>query len=164
MKQTFFFLMVVGLLSCNQRTENGEVLQSRIDSLQHDINNSYKPGFGDLMGTLQIHHSKLWFAGQNENWPLADFEIHEISEAIDDIKAYQRGRKETKMIDLLQPSLHKIDSAIQQKDPELFRRGYTLMTATCNSCHHETDHGFVVVKTPDTPPFSNQDFRVQSKE
>lgn len=164
MKQTFLFLLALGLFACNQQTEHVEVLQSRIDSLQHDINNSYKPGFGDLMGTLQIHHSKLWFAGQNENWPLADFEIHEISETVDDIKEYQRDRKETKMIDLLQPSLHKIDSAIQQKDPELFRRGYTLLTATCNSCHRETDHGFVVVKTPDTPPFSNQDFRVRDQK
>lgn len=64
------------------------------------------------------------------------------------------------MIDLLQPSLHKIDSAISQKDPALFRRGYTLLTATCNSCHRKTDHGFVVVKIPDNPPFSNQDFTV----
>ena len=35
------------------------------------------PGFEEFMSNIQAHHAKLWFAGQNHNWKLADFEIHE---------------------------------------------------------------------------------------
>jgi hypothetical protein len=44
-------------------------------------NNAYTPGFGDLMSSIQVHHSKLWFAGKNQNWALAAYEeslIHSI--------------------------------------------------------------------------------------
>ncbi|MBO9531092.1 MAG: hypothetical protein J7514_15265, partial [Acinetobacter oleivorans] len=70
-------------------------MQNRIDSLQSQLEHSYKPGFGDFMGRIQVHHNKLWFAGQNQNWKLADFEIHEISEAVSDIQKYQAHRKES---------------------------------------------------------------------
>ena len=38
------------------------------------------------MTYIQIHHSKLWFAGKNQNWELAKFELDEISETIEAIK------------------------------------------------------------------------------
>lgn len=97
MKYILPFLLISGLLSCNQKAGDLQTLQNRIDSLELNIGEAYKPGFGDFMGTIQLHHNKLWFAGQNQNWELADFEIHEIIEAIDDIKMYQKTRKETKM-------------------------------------------------------------------
>lgn len=164
MKQTFLFLLAIGLFACKHRTDNVQVLQNRIDSLEHKIDNAYKPGFGDFMASIQVHHNKLWFAGQNENWKLADFEIHEITEAIDDIKEYQKGRKESKMMDLLQPSLDNIETAIERKDSALFRKSYILLTNTCNNCHRETSYEFNVVKIPDNPPFSNQEFKLHDQE
>ena len=32
------------------------------------------------MGGIQTHHAKLWFAGLNNNWKLAEYEIDEIKE------------------------------------------------------------------------------------
>lgn len=159
MKWKYTIILSLGLFSCNHETDKTQILQNRIDSLELQVTNTYKPGFGDFMSSIQIHHNKLWFAGQNENWELADFEVHEIREAIDDIKVYQKERKESKMIDLLAPALDSINYAIQQKDPELFKSSFILLTNTCNSCHKETDFGFNVVKIPDHPPFSNQDFK-----
>lgn len=164
MKQNFLFLLAIGLFACNQRADNVQVLQNRVDSLEHKIDYAYKPGFGDFMASIQVHHNKLWFAGQNENWKLADFEIHEITEAIDDIKEYQKGRKESKMVDMVQPPLAKIETAIERKDSALFKKGYTLLTTTCNSCHRETGYEFNVVKIPDNPPFSNQEFKLQNEK
>src|SRR6476659_9293819 len=78
-------------------------LQLRIDSLQKQIDAAYKPGLGEFMGSMQVHHAKLWFAGKNENWKLADFEIHEMMEAIDNIQKYQTERKESKQIAMINP-------------------------------------------------------------
>lgn len=76
------FIMLVILSAC-KRTDNREkVLQNQIDSLQIKLENVYNPGFGDFMGSIQNHHNKLWFAGINESWELATFEMHELEELL----------------------------------------------------------------------------------
>ena len=82
MRQIYVFLLTLSILSCNHQNEKTQLLQSRIDSLQQQVDDAYKPGFGEFMSGIQAHHSKLWFAGQNQNWKLADFEVHEIMEAV----------------------------------------------------------------------------------
>jgi hypothetical protein len=157
-----FFLIVLlafSILSCNQEVNKSQVLLDRIDSLEAKISDVYKPGFGEFMSGIQAHHSKLWFAGQNQNWKLADFEIHEIMEAITDIQKYQAERKESKLIEMILPALDSVNVAIQQKNTALFIISYTSLTNTCNKCHQATDFEFNIVKIPDYQSFSNQDFK-----
>jgi len=163
MKQTVFILLTVWLFSCNQPTDNTKLLQSRIDSLETKLADMYKPGFGEFMSSIQAHHSKPWFAGQNENWKLADFEVHEIMEAIENIQKFQIQRKESQMIGMINPALDSVNNAIQQKNAALFKSSYTLLTNTCNNCHHAADFEFNVVKIPNSQPFSNQDFKLLAK-
>lgn len=159
MRQILLIILPFGLFACKQQTDNTNILQKRIDSLEIKLANTYKPGFGDLMSGIQTHHSKLWFAGQNENWKLADFEVHEIMEAIEDIQKFQTERKESQMIEMILPPLDSVNDAIQQKDLALFESSYSLLTNTCNKCHRAMDFEFNVVKIPDSSPFSNQDFK-----
>src|SRR5664279_1668764 len=86
MKYIAIAIFIFGLVACAKQTSNEQVLQNRIDELEVKLKDTYKPGFGEFMSGIQAHHAKLWFAGQNQNWKLANFEIHEIMEAIDDIK------------------------------------------------------------------------------
>ena len=159
MKFILLIILSISLFACDEQTENLKILQNRIDSLESKLANTYKPGFGEFMSGIQAHHSKLWFAGQNENWKLADFEVHEIMEAIEDIQKFQTERKESQMIGMINPALDSINNAIQQKNPAFFKRSYTLLTNTCNNCHRATNFEFNVVKIPDTQAFSNQDFK-----
>lgn len=158
MKQTFFIILTVALFACNQQTNNTQILQSRIDSMENKLDNIYKPGLGEFMSNIQVHHNKLWFAGQNQNWKLADFEIKEIEESLADIKEYCADRPETKAIGMIDPAMDSISNAIQQKNLSKFKSSFILLTTTCNACHQETNHEFNVIKIPDTPPFSNQAF------
>jgi hypothetical protein len=160
MKTTFYLLVITIITSsCKQQTESTRALQSRIDSLEKKLAATYKPGFGEFMSSIQVHHAKLWFAGQNQNWELADFEMHEIAETLDAIKEYQTEREESKKVDMLKPSLEAIKDAIDKRDPALFNSSYLLLTNSCNNCHKAVNFGFNVVKIPDTPPFSNQAFK-----
>ncbi|HXB30429.1 MAG TPA: hypothetical protein VNW49_11450, partial [Puia sp.] len=59
------------LTSCSQNENQTNHLQAQIDSLQKQLKNNYTPGFGELMSNIQLHHAKLWFAGDNRNWALA---------------------------------------------------------------------------------------------
>ncbi len=160
MRMFIVILLIILTLSCNQSTQSNQKLQSEIDSLQLKQANAYKPGLGEFMSEIQIHHAKLWFAGQAQNWPLADFEIHEIMEALDNIKNYDSDRPEVAQIQMLDPALDSLNIAIQQKDPVLFKTSFVLLTNTCNNCHRATKHGFNIIKIPDTSPYTNQDFKM----
>ncbi|WP_086476985.1 hypothetical protein [Arenibacter amylolyticus] len=159
MKKLVIILLSFGLFACNQQKDQITTLQNHIDSLEVKLANTYKPGFGDFMGSIQTHHAKLWFAAQNHNWQLADFEVHEIEEAIEGILNFQADREETKMIGMLEPALDSIEKAIEKKDIDLFNRSYKQLTISCNQCHLAVDMGYNVVKVPEFSPFSNQEFK-----
>ncbi|OIQ97341.1 hypothetical protein GALL_205990 [mine drainage metagenome] len=163
MKKIIFLLLMVSIVACNTKTENEKKLQSRIDSLEIKLNNSYKPGLGEFMSSIQIHHAKLWFAGQNKNWDLADFEIKEIKEALDNINKYCTDRPEIKALGMIDEPVDSISKAIQDKDFAAFKNNFVVLTNTCTNCHRETNHGFNVLKIPDNPPFSDQDFKLPAK-
>ena len=162
MKQIFLIVLTFILYSCSQPDEKTQFLENRIDSLESRLADTYKPGFGEFMSSIQVHHNKLWFAGQNDNWNLADFEVTEIKETLEAIEMYQTEREESKKIGMLKPALDSVDVAIRQKNAAMFRSSYVLLTATCNNCHRSVNFEFNVVKVPDNPPFSNQDFKPHS--
>lgn len=160
MKNIFCVLAITTIAcACNQQGENNLILEKKIDSLEKKLVSTYKPGFGEFMSSIQVHHAKLWFAGQNQNWKLADFEMHEIGEAIDAIQEFQTERKESEKVPMLKPALDAVNDAIQKQNAGLFKSSYLLLTNTCNNCHKAVDFGFNIVKIPDTPPYSNQAFK-----
>lgn len=156
----YLFLLLIVLCACGQ-TNNTQRLQAEIDSLHKELSQAYKPGFGEFMSGVQVHHAKLWFAGNAQNWDLADFELHEIREALDGIKEYDTARPETKSIDMIDAPMDSMANAVKNKDLATFKSSYTLLTKTCNDCHLATKHQFNVVKIPDSPPFTNQEFKGQ---
>jgi len=158
MKTTIYFLFILSFLSWGCGNSENKKLGSRIDSLEKKLKDTYKPGFGEFMSSIQIHHNKLWFAGTNENWPLADFEIHEIMETVDAIKKYEPEREESKSIPMIEPALDSVNKSIQNKNLNGFRNSFVLLTNTCNNCHKSVNFSFNEVKIPDSPPFSNQRF------
>jgi hypothetical protein len=163
MKKTILFLAIIILFACNHSSDKIQQLQNQVDSLQQKLNHSYKPGLGEFMSSIQVHHAKLWFAGQNKNWKLADFEVHEIMESLDDIKQYETERKESKMIPMLDPAIDSINKAISEKNTGSFNKAFINLTNTCNNCHRANNFEFNVVKIPESVPFLNQDFSAGKK-
>ena len=159
MKKIFIILTAISLFSCKQHSANEAVLQNRIDSLEAKLSETYKPGFGEFMSYVQAHHAKLWYAGENKNWKLANFEMDEIREAIEDIKTYETDRNETKLISMIYPALDSVTSAIDLKNVVKFKTSYTQLTNTCNACHQAAKFEFNVVKIPESQMFANQDFK-----
>ncbi len=160
MKKLFLIFLAYGLLSCNTHPNKIAVLQHQIDSLEIKLSGVYKPGFGEMMNAIQSHHLKLWYAGKNQNWKLAEFEIKELNEVVENIEKFQSNRKETELIDMMNPALDSLRMAISQKDDNLFVNSYTGLTNSCNSCHKLTDFEFNTVKVPEgESPFPNQNFK-----
>lgn len=159
MKTLIFFVTALFLAFCARQSDINE-LKAQLDSLKQS---SYKPGLGDFMSRIQVHHAKLYFAGTNSNWQLADFEIHELRETVEGIVKYRSDRKESQMVIMLYPVLDSVSMSVKQQNPELFKTTYTALTGTCNNCHDAVNYKFNYVKIPDAPPFSNQVFEPQNK-
>lgn len=152
-KIMIFILGLMIFTSCSDNSKQIRELENKLEEVK-----SYKSGFGEFMSNVQIHHAKLWFAGKNQNWKLAEFEINEIKETFDDLKIYQSEREETKLIPMISVALDSVSSSIEQKDLKLFKNSFVLLTNTCNDCHLAAHFEFNKIKIPETPPFSNQVF------
>jgi len=161
MQKILITLLTLSMLSCGQKSDNSKYLQTQIDSLEKKLSQTYKPGFGEFMGNIQIHHAKLWFAGENKNWQLADFEMNEIKENLDGIQKYCSDRTETKSIGMINLAMDSLSNSILKKNKVMFQRNYTTLTNSCNTCHQATNHEYNVITVPKIPPFSNQDFRTK---
>lgn len=154
-KLIFSLTALLVISSCSNNTKE---LEARIDALEK---NAYRPGLGEFMTNIQIHHAKLWFAGDRKNWDLADFEIKEIEETLDDIRKFASDRKESHLAAMLSPAIDSIHTSIQQKSPDMFKASFNSLTNKCNTCHQIANFKFNVVKIPDAAPFSNQDFEAR---
>jgi len=150
--------VILFLAACNHQSDNSNRLQQQIDSLKNKLNKTYKPGLGEFMTEIQLHHAKLWFAGKNANWELANFEMGEIRESIDAIQQYCTDRPEIRELPLINPPLDSLKMAITGRNKILFNSSFILLTNTCNNCHQVTKHGFNIIRIPDTPPVTNQVF------
>jgi hypothetical protein len=163
----FFLLSLLAslLLSCTNDHTQLKTLQSEInylnkknDSLEKQMQ-SLKPGLGDLMLEIQVHHNKLWFAGKAENWPLAQFEHDEIMEILTQAETIEKERSEVKLFkSMIYPQLDSIQLFIKQKNADRFDSAFRNLTQACNNCHTNTKFNFNKIVIPEHPPFSNQEF------
>ncbi|HVZ95802.1 MAG TPA: hypothetical protein VG847_02930 [Chitinophagaceae bacterium] len=145
--------------SCRQPVSDNSATPLTPDSL-HKLVAQYAPGLGEIMGGIQTHHAKLWFAAINDNWGLAQYEIDELKERFEQARDIE-NRPEVKMIPMIYPAIDSVGAAIKEKSLDKFKSSFQLLTATCNSCHSDNNFSFNVITIPTAPPVTNQDFRVK---
>jgi hypothetical protein len=162
MKQFIFTLLVaVGLIACQTPAQDASQITAQLSDMQNQISNGYEPSFGSLMNNIQMHHNKLYFAGENQNWKLAKHELKAIATSFEHISKYCGDREETKLTPMMQPALDSVAKTIERKSAANFAKDFVFLTNTCNNCHRASSHEFIVITSPKVPPFSNQEFRVQ---
>ena len=121
--------------------------------------NNYVPGLGDLMGSLQVQHGKLWFAGEQQNWPLAAYTVDAIKEGIADMIVLRPRYKRESIVEMLTlftaKPLQDLEEAVTDKDSALFMQAYDSLTEGCNACHSNHDYGFIAIQRPTAPAWTN---------
>jgi hypothetical protein len=117
------------------------------------------------MGYFQRFSDKLYFAGSNGNWDLADFYLEEIEETAEKL---EKGNIEDEGVNLsalissvLLPQVKKMEETLAKKDVKAFQEQYPLMIGSCNKCHTLAKHPFVVIKQPTSPTHGNQEYTVK---
>ena len=132
-----------------------------------EIPKAYVPGLEQFMNMILIEHNKLWFAAKARNWPLAEYELGEIKEIMGDVQDFVPTFKNLPLADMIDAVITKevaaLEKSIETKDYRAFTSGFDRLTAACNACHQGTENGFVVIKRPTLPAFTNQEYRPQQK-
>jgi hypothetical protein len=122
----------------------------------------YVPGLVEFMLTTQVHHSKLWLAGNARNWELADYQLDELKEGLEDVVKRvpdYKGVPVGAMVEnLVMPPLAEVESAVKAKDHKKFVAAYDKVTAACNACHVGANRPFIVIVRPSAASFPNQSF------
>lgn len=128
------------------------------------------PGLGEIMTLNQMRHAKLWRAGAARNWRLADYELDELQEGLDDVVRFHPEHKDSPLpLSALVPKImaepmRSVRQAVEARDSSAFVLAYDGLTRACNACHEATNFGFNVVTRPtDSSWFSNQDFAGAAK-
>lgn len=116
------------------------------------------PGLPEIMILQQLRHIKLWFAGHGGNWPLADYELDELSGGFDDVGKLVGGDFVDKQVGAAMQALQK---AVADKNRQAFDTAFDQLSAGCNSCHRSLDRKFIVIQRPTLQPYSNQNFAPQ---
>ena len=118
----------------------------------------YQPSLAEIMALQQMRHIKLWFAGHAGNWPLADYEIGELSDGFDDVSTMLGG-------DIVKEHvggpLAALQKAVDGKNSAAFAAAFDSLSAGCNACHHALDHAFIAIARPTVLPYSDQVFTPQ---
>jgi hypothetical protein len=114
-----------------------------------------------VMNSVAYHFGNLWFAGQKQNWPLAEFYWSETRSHIRwairviPVRKDPQGN-EIRLQEIFDPiekstfaDLHK---SIADKNAEHFQETYKQMLDSCYACHVAAGKPFLKLQIPANPP------------
>jgi hypothetical protein len=122
----------------------------------------YAPGLGEFMTATQLRHAKLWFAGKNDNWDLAAYEIGEIKEGLEDAERQFPTRDGIPIAYMIKsnidPAIEELEKAVAARSSAKFIAAFDKLTSACNTCHAGAGKPFIRIQRPTAPPSTNQNF------
>ncbi len=158
MRRLFFAAMFLGAMVA--ATLFGAAASAQNPPVPADAPANIPAGLTEIMILQQMRHIKLWFAGQAGNWPLADYELGELSDGFDDVNKLLGGDT---VDDMVGAPIKALQKAIEGKNRAAFMTAFDSLSAGCNTCHHSLDHPFIVIERPAVQPYSDQSFEPQKK-
>jgi len=126
------------------------------------------PDQAHAMADVGQHFTNLWFAGQSENWPLAQFFLDETKSHLRWAVRIIPKRKdaEGREIDLqailtaLETStLKDLDATIKEKSRANFEAKYKSQLEGCMSCHKASNKPYLRLRLPEKADSAVLEFR-----
>ncbi|HEU4616499.1 MAG TPA: hypothetical protein VFV10_00575 [Gammaproteobacteria bacterium] len=129
-------------------------LKAEIDELKRLL-----PSQSHTMADVEFHFANLWFAGKEENWPLATFYLNETRSHLGwTVRLHPVRRISTGDLDL-RPILENVEKsgladlkkAIDAKDEKAFEASYRATLNQCYACHVASEKPFLRPEIPEAP-------------
>lgn len=103
-------------------------------------------GFDAAMVETGYRYGELYWAGQDENWDFAKYQLEKIRTAVGN--AVERRPKRARSALALEVPLVALEESIIRRDAVAFRVRFDALTNTCNTCHEQERVPFVHVRPP----------------
>src|SRR5262245_37026167 len=165
--KNFALALAVGLAALGQenkpQVDDLTALKTEVARLKGVV-----PDQAHAMSDVGAHYTNLWYAGQNENWPLAQFFLDETKSHLRWAVRIIPKRKdaEGREIDLqgiltgLETSTFKdLDAAIKEKSRTKFEATYKVQLEGCMSCHKASNKPYLRLRLPEKPEAAIVEFR-----
>ena len=148
---------------------------SDVAAMQADIAHLKEvvPSQSHSMTDVGYQFANLWFAGKQENWPLAQFFLNESRQHIAWTIRIRPIRKDPagNPVDLKSifevisnGPLKNLSQSIQNKDEAKFTETYKQMLTACYGCHIASGKPFLHPVVPQSPPQTILSFAGESKD
>jgi hypothetical protein len=103
-------------------------------------------GFDVALVETGYRYGELYWAGKDENWEYATYQLEKIETAV--ANGTERRPKRAASARMLEGALAPVKNAIGRRDAAGFDAAFTTLTATCNACHVAERVPFVHVEPP----------------
>lgn len=145
----FLFLIIIPLLSaCSEKpaTKQGKWIKGTETEQINTIEKQFR-GFDNAMVETGYRYQELYWAGQDENWDYADYQLEKIKLAIENglERRPKRARSAEHFLDYVLPEMIK---SVKSKNTTVFNKGFQTLTISCNSCHAMEKVSFFNVQSP----------------
>jgi hypothetical protein len=170
MNKTYLALpTVAAFLLCIAPTGPVQAMDSDIDALKaqvaalkadNELLRGQLPSQSHSMTDVDYQFTNLWFAAQEQNWPLATFYLNETRSHIEWTVRLHPVRKLAGGQDLdLRPMLQAIEqsglaesrAALDKHDSKAFKTAYQHTLNECYSCHLASEKPFLRPGIPTSP-------------
>lgn len=91
-------------------------------------------GLDVAMVEMGYRYDELYWAGADENWPYADYQLTKIRLALDNALV-RRPKRRPSAEALFAPALDEMKRAVARRERAGFDRAFAALTTACNSCH-----------------------------
>jgi hypothetical protein len=132
-------------------------LQARVKELEERV-----PDQAIVMTHVAYHFTNLWFAGAQQNWPLADFYLGEVRDNLKWAVRVHPAREGpagqvnvagiAEAVDNTQ--FNELAQAIHEKRSDAFVRAYDETLTACSACHQAIGKPYLRPQRPTSPEVS----------
>jgi hypothetical protein len=149
MKWSISIIALLLLWSCGNKQEQsaqGKWIEGTEQEKLETIENQFR-GFDMAMVETGYRYQELYWAGQDENWEYADYQIEKIRKAIEN--GLERRPRRAKSADhFLTVALPEMEKALEKRDTVVFNKNFQMLTNSCISCHAMEKVPHFTVKKP----------------
>lgn len=110
-----------------------------------------QPGMDRLMAEIAERARRLYWAATYGNWPAAGYFCRTLTKSLRD-SAFSRPKYADAMEEFLETDYAPLRDAVNDRDGAAFARAWEHLVTRVNHWHGEFGKGYLVYRTPDTPP------------
>lgn len=151
MNKTIILFLSIIVISCGTETEIKEQAEGSwikgTDQEQIETIEKQFRGFDMAMVETGYRYQELYWAGQDENWEYADYQLKKIAKTIKN--GLERRPKRSKSAEsFLNVTIPEMEKALQKRDSTAFSKQFDLLTNSCTNCHQMENVPTFIVQKP----------------